>query len=326
MEQTMTQSTQAGLLEPAIGSDGAPRPTGKPVDGGRRVLRALAPLPWITPATALILFVVIWPVVSMFLTSRQHFDSMGFDQGSAGWSNFTKLFDEPDLPGVLLRTVIWVVAVVGLTILISLGVAQMFNKQFPGRKVARWALIAPWAASVVMTSIVFKWMLNPSNGTILVLLHDLGFMKNYNSVNWLSQQTPAFIWEIVVAIFVSVPFTTYALLAGLQAVPDDVYEASRLDGAGAVRTYWSITLPLLRPALLVAALINIMNVFNSFPIIYEMTGGGPGNQTSTTTLFMYNTQQTSIGEAAAMSVVNFGFIIVVVLLFLRASRWNSAED
>ncbi|MEY9847550.1 multiple sugar transport system permease protein [Streptacidiphilus sp. BW17] len=324
----MTQSTQAqaGLLESAPGSDDRPRPSGPRRGAGRRVLRALAPLPWIAPATALILFVVIWPVVSMFLTSRQKYDSMGFDQGSADWSNFSRLFAEQDLPGVLIRTGIWVVTVVALTVLISLGVAQMFNKEFPGRRVARWALIAPWAASVVMTSIVFKWMLNPSNGTILVLLHDLGFMKNYNSVNWLASQTAGFSWEIFVAVFVSVPFTTYALLAGLQAIPDDVYEAARLDGAGVVRTYWSITLPLLRPALLVAALINIMNVFNSFPIIYEMTGGGPGNETSTSTLFMFNTQQTSIGEAAAMSVVNFGFIIVIVLLFLRASKWNSAED
>lgn len=129
-----------------------------------------------------------------------------------------------------------------------------------------------------------------------------------------------------VAVFVSIPFTTYALLAGLQAIPGDVYEAARLDGASKARTYWSVTLPLLRPALLVAALINVMNVFNSFPIIYTMTAGGPGNETSTTTIFMFTLKQSDIGEAAAMSVVNFGFIIVIVALFLRATKWNSAED
>ena len=101
---------------------------------------------------------------------------------------------------------------------------------------------------------------------------------------------------MVVAVFVSLPFTTYALLAGLQTIPDEVYEAARVDGASRWRIYRSITLPLLRPALLVAALINVINVFNSFPIIWEMTRGGPGYETSTTTTFMFMLKQSYIGE------------------------------
>ena len=324
----MTQTTHAEAPGAAPGPGEAPavsRPTMSPL---RRLGRALEPLPWIAPATGLILFVVIWPVIAMFQTSRRHFGSLGGDMGSAGWDNFTKLFNESDLPGVLLRTVLWVVLVVGITLLVSLGMANLFNKEFPGRRVARWALIAPWAASVVMTSIVFRWMLDPSNGAFNVLLHDLGLLKSYNAGNadWLGNPTYAFGWVILVGVFVSVPFTTYALLAGLQAIPAEVYEAAKLDGASPFRTYRSVTLPLLRPALLVAILINVMNVFNSFPIIWEMTGGGPGDETATTTIFMYTLKASNIGEAAAMSVVNFGFIIVIVLLFLRASKWNSAED
>ncbi|MEZ0096393.1 carbohydrate ABC transporter permease [Streptacidiphilus sp. EB129] len=323
----MTQTTPADRV------DAAPGPRHPPVvrhRGGRmwRTARALAPLPWILPATVLIAFVVIWPVVAMFQTSFQHYSSLGFDMGSAGWRNYTRLFAESDLGGVMVRTVVWVVAVVAITMLVSLAVANLFNKQFPGRRVARWALIAPWAASVVMTTIVFRWMLDPNNGVINVFLHQIGVVTQFNTpaAAWLASPTSAFGWEVFVAVFVSIPFTTYALLAGLQAVPAEVYEAAKLDGASPARTYWSVTLPLLRPALLVAALINVMNVFNSFPIIWELTGGGPANQTATTTIFMYTTKQVSIGEAAAMSVVNFGFIIVIVLLFLRASKWNTAED
>ncbi|MBO0832281.1 MAG: sugar ABC transporter permease, partial [Actinobacteria bacterium] len=117
--------------------------------------------------------------------------------------------------------------------------------------------------------------------------------------------------------------TTYTLLAGLQSIPADVYEAATVDGASHLGTYARITLPLLRPAALVATLINLMNVFNSFPIIYEMTRGGPGYKTSTTTVFMYILKQSNIGEAGAMSVVNFGIVIVIVLAFLRVSGWNS---
>ena len=130
---------------------------------------------------------------------------------------------------------------------------------------------------------------------------------------------------IAVAIFVSVPFATYALLAGLTGIPADVYEAARVDGAGAWRTYVAITLPLLKPAFVVALLINVMNVFNSFPIIWEMTRGGPGHRTSTTTTFMYQLKQSYIGESAAMSVVNFGLVVLVVVAYLRVTVWRGEE-
>ena len=130
---------------------------------------------------------------------------------------------------------------------------------------------------------------------------------------------------IAVAVFVSVPFTTYALLAGLATIPAEVYEAARVDGASRRRTYFSITLPLLRPALTVAVLINLMNVFNSFPIIYTMTSGGPDYQTSTSTVYMYALKTLNIGEAGALSVVNFGVVILIVLVFLGANR-NSLKE
>jgi multiple sugar transport system permease protein len=290
----------------------------------RRVGRAAQPLLWIGPAVALIAVVVLWPVVVMFRTSFQHISPDGFVLGSAGGKNYSNLFDEPDLSAVLIRTAVWVVMVVTVTMAISLAVAQLFNQRFPGRRVARWALIAPWAASVVMTALIFRWALDPGSGVVNVFLHDIGALKHFNSnqADWLGRQTSALVWMMVVAVFVSVPFSTYALLAGLQTIPGDVYEAARIDGASKCQIYRSITLPLLRPAFLVATLINVINVFNSFPIIWEMTRGGPGHETSTTTTFMFQLKQSYIGESASLSVLNFGLVIVVVLLFLRATRWR----
>jgi multiple sugar transport system permease protein len=284
----------------------------------------LAPLVWVGPAMALIVLVVLWPVVIMIQTAFQHISPDGFILGWAGWRNFMFLWEEPDLPGILIRTGIWVGTVVAGTMLISLALAQLFNQNFPGRRFARWALIAPWAASVVMTAIVFRWALDANNGIINVVLYDLGLLHRFNSdaADWLGTPGSAFAWMIVVAIYVSVPFSTYALLAGLQGIPADVYEAARVDGAGVWRTYVTITLPLLRPAFIVALLINVMNVFNSFPIIWEMTRGGPGHETSTTTTFMYQLKESYIGESAAMSVVNFGLVVVIVAIYLRATVWN----
>jgi multiple sugar transport system permease protein len=292
-----------------------------------RAARLLAPLPWLAPAAILIAVVVLWPIVALVRTSLQNITPIGVTIGSAGAANFRAVFDNPNLPGILIRTVLWVVAVVGLTMLVSLGLAELFNQRFPGRRVARWALIAPWAASVMMTALIFRWMLQPDNGAINIFLHQLGIVHAFNSdqSSWLGRPDSAFAWMIGVAVFVSAPFTTYTLLAGHQSIPGDLYEAARIDGASRWRSYRAITLPLLRPAFLVAVIINIMNVFNSFPIIWEMTRGGPGYATNTTTVFMYNLKESYIGQAAALSIVNFALIVIIVLAYLRVSGWGRRE-
>jgi multiple sugar transport system permease protein len=293
----------------------------------RRKVAGLEPLLWLGPAIALIAVVVIWPIVTMVQTSFQNITPLGINIGSAGWSNFSAIFDNSNLPGILVRTVIWVLAVVAITMVLSFALAQLFNQRFPGRRFARWAIIAPWAASVMMTALIFRWMLQPGSGTIYLLLHQIGMVKtfNLNGPDWLGEPDVAMGWMIGVAVFVSLPFTTYVLLAGLQSIPGELYEAARVDGASPRYAYRRITLPLLRPAFLVAAVINLMNVFNSFPIIWEMTRGGPGYETSTSTVFMYDLKGTFVGQAAAMSIVNFALVLIIVIMFLRVNRASNRE-
>jgi multiple sugar transport system permease protein len=289
-----------------------------------RAADALRPVLWVGPAVALIAVVVLWPVVVLVHSSFQNIAADGFVVGGAGWKNYGDLWHEAALRAVVLRTVLWVVTVVGVTMLVSLALAQLFHQRFPFRRAARTALIAPWAASVMMTALIFRWALDPNVGAINIILHRLGIVHRMgsNQADWLGRPGWALFWMMIVAIFVSLPFTTYALLSGLQTIPTELYEAARVDGAGRRYAYRTITLPLLRPAMLVAATINVINVFNSFPIIWEMTRGGPGYETSTTTTFMYILKQAFIGEAAAMSVVNFLLVIVVVLIFLKLTRWK----
>ncbi|MEU7580398.1 sugar ABC transporter permease [Streptomyces sp. NPDC041068] len=289
----------------------------------RTGIARLGPLPWIAPVILLILAVVVWPVIELIRTSFLNISIAGKVRGSAGTDKFKKLFEESDFGSVLFWTVVWTVVVVTVTMLLSLALAQLFNQKFPGRRIARWALIAPWAASVLMTSIGFKWMLNQTAGVLNTLMLDLGLIDS--SKDWLGKPETAWPWMMAVAVFVSLPFTTYTLLAGLQTIPQDVYEASRIDGAGSWQTYRHITLPMLRPAFLVGVVINLINVFNSFPIIWAMTQGGPGYDTSTSMVFMYKLKETDIGESAAMSVVNFLMVVVLVLIFLKVSRWNEED-
>jgi multiple sugar transport system permease protein len=186
----------------------------------------------------------------------------------------------------------------------------------------RWVVIIPWAASVVMTSTIFKWILDPYSGVLNRLFVDLGLITEPR--DWLGNPAEAMIWLMVVAVFVSIPFTAFVILAGLSTIPSDIMEAAKVDGATALKGYREITFPLLRPALLVAAVINLINVFNSFPIIWIMTQGGPGYMTDTTTTLAYKIsfRDQNIGASASMASINFLIIFIFILLFLRVSKWR----
>jgi multiple sugar transport system permease protein len=276
----------------------------------------LAALPWLLPALLLIVAIVLFPAGFMAWTSTREMSTVGVDQGSAGLGNYAALLDFPGLRRVLLNTVIWVVGVVAVTLAISMGLAQFLDKAFPGRRIVRLAVIVPWAASVVMTAIVFYYGLDPFYGVINHFLVDIGLLDG--TFGFTRRPMPAFLVSMGVAVFVSLPFTTYTILAGLQMVPGDVIEAARVDGAGALRTYRSVTLPILRPAIAVAVLINIINVFNSLPILRTITGSIPGHQADTTTtlIFKFIQQYRQIDTASALSVLNFVIVLAVIGVYL----------
>lgn len=283
------------------------------------------PLPWLLPMLVMIVGVVLWPVVEMVRTSLLEISSSGRERGFIWFENYVELFSNPNLFGAIVRTIIWVVLVVAITMFISLFLAQLLNANFPGRKFVRWAIIVPWAASVIMTATTFRWMLDGYYGVINRFLIDMGWSDD--GVDWLGRADTSVPWLIVVAVFVSLPFTTFVILAGLQTIPVEIYEASKMDGAGPWKTYFGITLPNLTSALFVAAIINLINVFNSFPIIWVMTGGGPGYDTDTTTTLMYKLafRSQEVGQSAALSVINFAIILLFVGLYLRATGWNKKE-
>src|SRR5207237_2407563 len=170
-------------------------------------------------------------------------------QGSAGLRNYTTLLHQDALPTVLLTTLVWVVSVVAITIVLSLGLAQFLNKRFFGRRLVRWALIVPWAASLIMTSRLFVWIYDYYFGALNHLLTSLRLIVR--PVDWLGDDATVMGAMIAVGIFVSLPFTTYVLFAGLAVLTDEVYEAARVDGASRWTTYRLVTLPLLKRALLV---------------------------------------------------------------------------
>ena len=315
---TDTSSTQAGAAQRRPRPDGdAPIPERKP--GGRDLLAAL---PWVAPAVLLIFAVVLFPAGFMFFNSTRDISISGLDKGSVGFDNYVEVFSFPYFWPIFLRTIVWVVAVVGVTVVISLGLAQILDKAFPGRRIVRLAVIIPWAASVVMTTMVVYYGLEPYFGIINTFLVDIGLIATPEGYGWTRNPETAFAWSIVVAIFVSLPFTTYTILAGLATVPGDVLEAAKMDGAGPTRTYFSVVLPQLRGALSVAVLINIINVFNSLPILKIMTGSIPGYDADTimTMIFKYIQNQHKVDVASALSVVAFIIVIVIVAIYVKVVK------
>ena len=280
----------------------------------------LGALPWIAPALVMILVFVVWPAFEMLRTSFQEVGSTGAVKGWAGWDNFATLIKNPDLPNVLIRTLIWVLGVVFFTMIISLPVAQLLNAKYPGRKVVRWAVIIPWAASVVMSSTIWKWILDPYYGVLNKILIDLNFYKE--PVDFLANPKQSFVWLMIVAVFVSIPFTSFVILAGLATIPDDIVESSTVDGATAWKGYRFIKFPLIKPALLVAMAINLINIFNAFPIIWVITAGGPGYETDTTTTLGYKIsfRDQDIGQSASMASLNLIIILIFIGIFLKVSK------
>jgi ABC-type sugar transport system permease subunit len=269
----------------------------------------------------------VYPVVALVRASLGRYSITGLHQGWVGAANYVRLLEQPALPTVLANTAVWVTAVVAVTIALSLGLAQLLNARFPGRRLVRCALLVPWAASLIMTSKLFAWIYDYYFGILnhaLTRLHVLA-----GPVDWLGDDRTVMGAMIAVGIFVSLPFTTYVLLAGLSSIAGEVYEAARVDGASAWRTYRSVTLPLLRPALLVATVLNVIHVFNSFPIVWTLNDRNPGFGHDTMITYMYKIAFTSarrdVGLAAALGVVNVLLILGAVLLYLRTVPWREAE-
>ncbi|MEU8896736.1 sugar ABC transporter permease [Nocardia sp. NPDC048505] len=286
----------------------------------------LGALPWIGPTLVLIAAIVAFPVGYMLWTSTRDLSQYGQDRGPAGLGNFRTLFGIQELGSVLLHTVVWVVAVVGITLVLSAALAQFLNKRFPGRTAVRMAILVPWAASVVMTTTIFYNMLDPDVGIANRFFVDIGLLDR--GYGFTKQPAQAFIVAIVVGVFVSIPFTTYTILAGLQSIPAEIVEAGRVDGASAWQRYWYLLLPQLRPAIAVATIINIINAFNSLPILKVLTGSiaGFGADTTTTLTFKLIQQNQQLDTAAAMSVLNFVLIMVIIAIYVKVIKPTREVD
>lgn len=282
-------------------------------------LRRLAgslPLLMILPTLLLTLAIIGYPVVVMIWTSVHRVSHFGQLLSFNGISNYLEVFADPIFLSSLENTIIWTVAVTGGTLILSLPLALMLNNDFAGRGLARAIVMLPWSVSLTMTAIVWRWALNGRAGLFNATLIQLGLM--HKPVEWLGTAAFAFPIEILVGIVVSIPFTTIMLLGGLSSVPASLYEAGRIDGATEWDMFRHITLPLLLPFLNIVIVLNVIYVFNSFPIIWVMTEGGPANGTDILVTYLYKLafRFGQLGQASAISLLMLVALLTFTIIYL----------
>ncbi|MDX6748685.1 sugar ABC transporter permease [Geminicoccaceae bacterium 1502E] len=276
--------------------------------------QALA-LAMILPSVLLALWIIGYPILDVTRTSLHAVTRFGQLRGFVGLDNFIALLDDPVFLASLWRTLVWTVCVVGGTLLLSVPLALMLNDDFAGRGLARVIIMLPWAISLTMNAIVWRWTLNGQYGMLNATLFELGLLDG--PVEWLASAETAFPIEIAIGILVSIPFTVTILLGGLSSLPGDIYEAARLDGANGWQRFWHLTLPLLRPFVNIAIVLNIIYVFNSFPIIWVLTQGDPANSTDILVTYLYKLafRYGKLDAAAAMSLVMFLALLAFTIFY-----------
>ncbi|MDQ0396392.1 carbohydrate ABC transporter permease [Labrys monachus] len=279
--------------------------------------RRATPYFLILPSFLMAAFIILWPLYQIGQISLHDVNRFGMLREFSGLANFQALFADPDFLAALWRTLIWTLGVVLGTLIVSVPIALILNDDFYGRSIARVIIMLPWAVSLAMMAIVWRWALNGESGMLNSGLRGLGLI--HTNIEWLAQGSTAFPMQILIGILVSIPFTTTIFLGGLSSVPDELYDAAAVEGAGRWQQFRHITLPLLRPFINIALVLNVIYVFNSFPIIWVTTQGGPANSTDILVTYLYKLgfRIGKLGEASAVSMITFGLLLVFTIIYVR---------
>jgi trehalose/maltose transport system permease protein len=314
------QVVSAPLARPA---KGRLRSWDTPQSGWAKARERLAWL-LVAPSVLVVIVVALYP---LFQTFRLSFTNARFGstrpERYVGWDNYQRLWNDPDFRSALWHTIQFTIASVTLELVLGVAIALIINSNFQGRGAVRTAMLIPWAIPTVVSSQLWKFMLNQNLGVINdVLVTRLHLLDH--KIAWLADTSTVLPAIIAVDVWKTTPFMALLILAGLQIIPGDVYEAATVDGASKWQQFWQITLPLLRPALLVALIFRTLDAFRVFDIVFVMKG----TALDTITVAIYARQtmidEQWLGRGAAASVVIFLCIGLLVLVYTRLVRVEEA--
>ncbi|BBA88586.1 sugar ABC transporter permease [Mycobacterium marinum] len=280
---------------------------------------------FVAPNLAAVAVFLLFPLGFSLYMSFQNWDLFRAPT-FVGLQNFAKLFTSDPLFLIALRnSVVYTAGTVVPTVLISLVVAAVLNRKVPGIGVFRTIVFLPLAISSVVMAVVWQFVFDTNNGLLNIILGWIGV----GPVPWLIEPRWAMVSLCLVSVWRSVPFATVVLLAAMQGVPETVYEAAKIDGAGEIRQFVSITVPLIRGAMSFVVVISIIHAFQAFDLVYVLTGPNGGPETGTYVLgimlFQHAFSFLEFGYASALAWVIFAILLVLTVLQLRITRRRSWE-
>ncbi|NGO06525.1 sugar ABC transporter permease [Streptomyces sp. HC44] len=280
----------------------------------------------LAPTLVILLAVTAFPLAYNLWNSVRHVELADpTADGFAGLGNYREVFADPAFRQALVRTLVYTAVSVFTQMIAGLVVALVLHRPFRGRGWVRAAVLVPWAVPTVVGATSWKTMLDPQTGFVnqaLSALHLPGA-----DTNWLGGEWTAWVAIGVTDAWKTVPFVAIILLAGLQVIPDELYEAARIDGASAWQAFWRVTLPLLKPALLVALIFRTLSALLVFDVVFILTGGGPGNTTETLSYINWREflVETDFGTGGAVSVVLVVLSLLVAAGYVRIFRTDGGD-
>lgn len=239
-------------------------------------------VPLLTPVQLLLLSVIIIPSIYVIWLSF-HTSSFGQSAEFVGWDNYINVLTDPTFHSAMWNTVVLVVVAVHVELLLALGIALLFNSGLKFRRFLLVAILAPYAVSEVTAVVMWRFLFDADLGPITLALQALGLPI----LEWSYEPTHAMIMVGLLTIWMHLPFTFIILYAARLAMPSDLYEAARIDGATKLQSFWRITVPLMGPAILVALLFRYIFAFRIFSEVWLMTGGGPARTTEVVAVYLY---------------------------------------
>ncbi|WP_172207708.1 carbohydrate ABC transporter permease [Lactococcus hodotermopsidis] len=285
-----------------------------------------APYLLLLPSFVLIAGLLFFPMARIFYYSLQNYDiSAPFYDSFAGFDNFKRIFTEDKLfiPS-LINSFKWIVSQVFFQLVFGLGIALLLNKKFKFRGLTRGFVFVPWAISGVLTSVMWSMMYNEHMGVFNDILMKIGII--HEPMAFLSSTTSAFIAVVIAELWRGIPFFAVTLLASLQSIPEELYEAGAMDGSNRLTDLIYITLPQLKKTIVLTTLLRTVWEFNNVDLLYNLTNGGPANSTMTYSMYIVKTavNGSDFGYGSALTVVAFIILTLIALAYLKLSKFEEA--
>ena len=284
--------------------------------------------PWYYVGPIFLLLVIMfgYPLIKSVVMAFQNYKLGNANVYFNDFANFHKMFGDKDFLLLLKNSVVYVVVSVFGQFIGGLILALCLRDKFKGRGIYQSIVFLPWAFSAFVVGLVFRWSFNGEYGVVNDVLMKLGIIKK--GIAWLGTPGLSLVVVILAMIWIGIPFFGIMILAALQSIPDEIYEAADMDGCGMFRKFFSLTLPYIKPTVIMTILLRTIWIFNSFDLVVIVTQGGPANYSQTLPSYMYTKAFSGydFGLAGAFGVLLMVILGVYAVLFLKLSNYAKAGD